>query len=422
MVKSKKKFSKRRGKTKRLLAIVQIGKLLNSTLNLDKILQIILRTATKNLGAERGTVYLIDYGNNELWSKVLQGDATVEIRLPVGKGIAGHVAKTGKKIILKDVYKDNRFNPEVDKKTGYRTKTMLCTPMKDRNRKRIGVFQIVNKRKGFFSHEDIQFLDHLSREACIAIENARLYKEAIEKEKIEKELEVAATIQNMILPKELPELDGYEVSGFNVPSKQVGGDYYDVIRLVDGKIALVIADVSGKGVPAALLVSTLQASLHAYLESNFELAKLVGKLNQVILRNSTQNKFITFFIAVLDPGLKKMNVVNAGHNPPLLARNGGLTKLFTGGIVLGCFDFDRYVSKEYQLQSQDILVLFTDGVTEANNLKSELYGDERLEEFVQANLDKSARELKEVIYQDVKLFAGKAEQSDDITMLVLKVK
>jgi phosphoserine phosphatase RsbU/P len=226
----------------------------------------------------------------------------------------------------------------------------------------------------------------------------------------------------MILPKELPQLEGYEVSGFNLPSKQVGGDYYDVIRLADGKIALVIADVSGKGVPAALLVSTLQASLHAYLESNFELAKLVAKLNQIILRNSTKNKFITFFIAVLDPGLKKINVVNAGHNPPLLVRNGGLTKLLPGGIVLGCVEYDRYVSKEYQLQSEDTLVLFTDGVTEANNLKDDLYGDERLEKFVQTNLDKSAQELQEVIYQDVKLFAGKAEQSDDITMLVLKVK
>ena len=178
-------------RTNRLLELVKIRKLLNSTLRLEKILQIILETATNNLNADRGTVYLIDYKTKELWSKVLQGDIKVEIRLPIGKGIAGHVAKTGKKVILKDAYKDPRFNREVDKQTGYHTKTMLCTPMKDRKGKKIGVIQIVNKLNGYFSQEDIKFLDLLSLDACLAIENARLFKEALEKESIEKELEVA---------------------------------------------------------------------------------------------------------------------------------------------------------------------------------------------------------------------------------------
>ena len=415
-------MEKRRNKTNRLLEIVKIRKLLNSTLRLEKILQIILETATKNLKADRGTVYLIDHKKKELWSKVLQGDLKVEIRLPIGKGIAGYVAKTGKTIILTDAYKHPQFNQEVDKKTGYRTKTMLCTPMKDRKGKKIGVIQIVNKLNGYFSNDDIKFLDLLSLDACLAIENSRLFKAAVEKERIEKELEVAASIQKMILPKTIPQIDGFEIAGMNVPTKQVGGDYFDVIPLHEGKVALVIADASGKGVPAALLVSTLQACLRAYLESNMSLEKLVQRVNGVIFRNSTDNKFITFFIGILDPGSKKLEIVNAGHFPPLIVRNSNLVKISNTGVILGCFESAQFVREEYLLESHDVLVMFTDGITEANNARGKTYGDERFEKIITQNCIKSAHELKEIIYEDVKVFEGSAKQNDDITLLILKVK
>ncbi len=409
-------------RTNRLLELVKIRKLLNSTLRLEKILQIILETATNNLHADRGTVYLIDYKTKELWSKVLQGDIKVDIRLPIGKGIAGHVAKTGKKVILKDAYKDPRFNREVDKQTGYHTKTMLCTPMKDRKGKKIGVIQIVNKLNGYFSQEDIKFLDLLSLDACLAIENARLFKEALEKESIEKELEVAATIQKMILPKTIPEIHGFEISGLCVPAKQVGGDYYDVISLPDGRTAFAIADASGKGVPAALLVSTLQACMRAYLESNFKLDELITRVNRVIFRTSTENKFITFFIGILDPSSRMLQIVNAGHYPPLLARNGNFIRLPTTGVVLGGIESASFVCKEYVLEPNDVLVMFTDGITEANNSKNGAYGDERLEKLILENCNQSASSLKETIYMDVQTFVGGSDQSDDITMLVVKVK
>lgn len=406
--------------TLRLMAIVEIGKLLNSTLNLDKILEIILDTAVKNLNADRGTVYLIDHENKQLWAKVLQGDVKVEIRFPVGAGIAGYVAQTGKKIMLKDAYKDERFNPEFDKKTGYKTKTMLCTPMKNRQGEMIGVFQIINKLEGYFTLDDVKFLDTLSVDACIAIENARLHEESLEKERMEKELEVAATIQKMILPKEVKQIPGFEIAGFNVPSKQVGGDYYDVVHLPNGNVALIIADVSGKSVPGALLVSTLQASLRAYLESDFELTKLVGKLNRVILGNSTVDKYITFFIGILEPKSKKFISVNAGHNPPLLVRKGTITKLKNGGIPLGMVEFDQYICEENILQPDDMIVMFTDGVTEAADKNDEFYDDERLERCAASHPQVSAFQLKDIIHDDLRKFVGNAEQSDDITMLLLK--
>lgn len=408
--------------TIRLMAVVEIGKLLNSTLDLNKILEIILDTAIKNLNADRGTLYLIDHEKKELWSKVLQGDSIIEIRLPLGQGIAGYVAETGKKIILKDAYKDERFNPEFDRKTGYVTKTILCTPMKNRKGQMIGVFQIINRKNGFFTMDDTKFLDTLSVDACIAIENARLHEESLEKERMEKELEVAATIQKMIIPKEIIQIKGFEIAGFNAPSKQVGGDFYDVVQLPNGHLALIIADVSGKSIPGALLVSTLQASLRAYLESDFELTKLVTKLNQIILKNSTADKYITFFIAILDPSTNILRSVNAGHNPPLLCRNGTLRKLTVGGIPLGMYPFDQFESEETVLQSHDALVMFTDGVTEAADKVDEFYDDARLEKCALSNSKLSADELKHVIYGDLKQFVGDAEQSDDITMLILKKK
>ena len=415
-------MKKRRKKTNRLLEIVKIRELLNSTLRLERILQIILETATKNLNADRGTVYLIDHKKKELWSKVFQGDLKVEIRLPIGKGIAGHVAKTGKTIILKDAYKDPRFNDEIDKKTGYRTKTMLCTSMKDRKGKRVGVIQIVNKLNGYFSKDDIKYLDLLSLDACLAIENSRLFKEALEKERIEKELEVAASIQKVILPKTIPQIDGFEIAGMNVSAKHVGGDYFDVIPLPGSKLALIIADATGKGVPAALLVTMLQACLKAYLESNLNLEELMRRVNQMILRSSTGNKFITFFIGILDPSSKKLEIVNAGHCPPLIARNGDLVKLGNTGVLLGCFESAQFVKKEYFLESNDVLVMFTDGITEANNAKGETYGDERLEKIITGNYVKTAHQLKDIIYKDVKVFEGGVEQTDDITLLIVKVK
>lgn len=346
----------------------------------------------------------------------------MEIRLPIGKGIAGHVAKTGKTIILTDAYKDPQFNQEVDKTTGYHTKTMLCTPMKDRKGKKIGVIQIVNKLNGYFSNNDIKFLDLLSLDACLAIENSRLFKEALEKERIEKELEVAASIQKMILPKTIPQVEGFEIAGMNVPTKQVGGDYFDVISLPGGKVALVIADATGKGVPAALLVSTLQACLRAYLESNLSLEELTRRVNRVIVRSSTENKFITFFIAILDPSSKKLEIVNAGHYPPLIVRNCNLIKLPNTGVLLGCFESAAFVRKDYLLESNDVLVMFTDGITEATNAKGEVYGDQRFEKIITENCNQSANELKNAIYKDVKKFEGGIEQTDDITMLIVKVK
>lgn len=414
--------SSTRESLKRLKALVEASHLLNSSLNLKKILAVLLDLATKNLDADRGTIYLVDREKNELWSQVVKGDKTLEIRLPLGKGIAGTVGKTGKTIMLKDPYKDERFDKRFDEESGYRTKTMLCTPMKDKAGKIVGVFQILNKRRAFFNKQDERFLAALSIPASLAIENARLHLAEIENQRMEKELEVAAEIQQQLLPKELPKLAGIQLSAISIPSRTVGGDFYDVIKLDEQKVALVIADVSGKGVPAALLVSTLQAALRTYLELGFSPLELVPKLNNLIYNNATAEKFITFALCVYDTRTSTLLYVNAGHNYPLIVQSGGgIFALNISGLCLGVLPDSRYEQAEIRLHPGDILSLYTDGVTEANNKKYELYGEPRLFSMLSNLAQKDVRDIEIGILEDVRVFSDGTPQADDITMVLMKI-
>jgi sigma-B regulation protein RsbU (phosphoserine phosphatase) len=411
-----------RQKIRRLESLMEASKMLNSTLNLDRLLKLILDLTTKNINADRGTIYLVDHDRKELWSKVLKGTELVEIRLPVGMGIAGYVAKTGKTVNLEDAWKDKRFFAGFDIRSGYRTRTMLCMPLRNRDGKIIGVFQIINKKNGIFTKGDEQFLNAFSDHVSIALENAQLHEAMIEKERIEKEIEIAASIQRALLPKNLPTIPSYQLDAVAMPCKAVGGDYYDIIPLENDRFVLVVADVAGKGVPAALLVSTLQASLHAYIQLGGDLPDLVQRLNSVVCKNTSPERFITLFACVLDPRNHILTYINAGHNYPLCIN--GATRDFTmlaeGGIPLGMFPDATYVRGTMVVRPQDLLVFYTDGVTEAKNKTFSDYGDDRFKKCIEqcAALDASA--IKKTILSDIHAFTGTEPQSDDLTLLLVK--
>src|SRR3989337_2492685 len=217
----------------RLESLIEASKSLNTTLDLDELLKVILDLALKNLGADRGTIYLLDDEKKELWSKVLKGKELVEIRLPLGMGIAGHVAESGKTVNLEDAWKDKRFFSGFDVRTGYVTTTMLCMPMRNREDKVIGVFQMINKKGGVFDLEDERFLRAFSDHVALAIENAYLLQARVEMERVDKEIQIAAEIQNKLLPEKLPSIEGYEIDALAIPCKTIGGDYYDVVPVED---------------------------------------------------------------------------------------------------------------------------------------------------------------------------------------------
>ena len=274
-----------------------------------------------------------------------------------------------------------------------------------------------------YTDVDSEFIFSVASLAMISIENARLFKEALEKQRMEEDLEIARKIQKNLLPKVLPHMDSYDITALNISSKQVGGDYYDVIKLDSTSLLFAIGDVSGKGVPASLLMANLQAMLKTVVKHGMMLNKATDLINDLVTENTMGENFITFFWGILNEETKTLTYVNAGHNPPMLIRDGKIIHLTKGGMILGVLKTSvPYLSDTVPLQKDDVLILFTDGVTEALNKKMEEFTDERLQETVLNNYTKDINEILQIIRDSVQQFVQDATQSDDITLMIIKVK
>jgi sigma-B regulation protein RsbU (phosphoserine phosphatase) len=273
-----------------------------------------------------------------------------------------------------------------------------------------------------FSQADLEFVSSIGNLAIISLENARLFKEAIEKQKLEDELLIAREIQKGLLPNVLPEIPGLRISAANISSKQVGGDYYDVLALPDGRYIIAIGDVSGKGSPAALLMANLQATIRALVPLNLSLSELTGRVNDLMCENTGGNKFVTFFWGAIDREIRSLSYVNAGHNYPyLIHHDGSFDRLDKGGMILGVMKTPvPYEEAVVPCRPGDTLVLFTDGVSEAMSTVQEEYGEERLERALRGALAGTAQEILEAVHRDVLVHTHGAPQSDDITLMVLK--
>jgi len=405
----------------KLERLIEASRVLNSTLDLDKLLDIILETALKIVNGDRGTVYLIDHETQELWSKILKGSEMVTIRLPIGKGIAGYVAATGDTLNITDAYLDPRFNPEIDRKSGYHTDTILCMPMKNKDGKIIGVFQLLNKRNGNFTQDDENFITALSVHAVIALENARLYEEEKALNRMREEVRLAAKIQHDLLPKSIPQIPGYDIAGFSIAAQVVGGDLYDCIPVDAHRAALCLGDVSGKGLPAALLMANVQATLRAQTVTNVPVKECILRSNKLLFQSTSSEKFVTLFYAILDGERHTLTYCNAGHDHPVLVSGEKqIVRLKTGGIVLGIMDAFPFVEESVSLHPGDALVVYSDGVAEAMNAKEEQFGEERLLDVIRRNHCHGARQLIDDIIAAVKSHTGNHPQYDDMTLLVLR--
>ncbi|NOX16774.1 MAG: SpoIIE family protein phosphatase [Chlorobi bacterium] len=299
----------------------------------------------------------------------------------------------------------------------------LILPMRIKNKTKGLILLGARGNKLPYLKSDIEFVSSLGSLAIISIENALLFEEALEKEKLEKELETARKIQKSLLPNKIPVYEEYKIAAVNNSAKQVGGDYYDILELDSDRTLIAIGDVSGKGVQAALLMANVQAFLKSIWKQNITLDKASNLINDLVSENTTDGSFITFFWGIINRKEMKLEYVNAGHNPPLLCRNGEIEHLKKGGMILGVMQtIIPYEAAEIKLQSGDVLVAFTDGITEAMNVNFEEYSDERLEKLALSNCDKTADDLLNVIMNDVMKHTVGAVQSDDITALVLKIK
>jgi sigma-B regulation protein RsbU (phosphoserine phosphatase) len=286
-------------------------------------------------------------------------------------------------------------------------------------------FEIYDKesRNGAIDFEitDELLLESISRQVHVALANRELGRQALEKQRIEQEVAVASEVQQELLPDTLPEITGYDVAGINIPSTEVGGDYYDCIPLDDGRYALIVADVTGHGISASLLVNSFHAAIYSFLTTEFTLKELVQKLNKVIYTASPMNKFITAFLAILDPASGEIEYVSAGHNPAYMSTPTKKSiELNAGGIMLGMMGFDiPMASEKVTLEKGQRFLIYTDGIPEADNRKGEMYDDPTLAVFFEEHGDLGAQHFIDDLIADVKKFTAGAPQNDDITALYL---
>ena len=409
---------------KQLSALFEATRLLNSTLDLAELLELILKIARAEVNADRGTVYLVDKERRQIWSIVAMGLEKQEIRLPFGTGVAGTVAASGHPINVEDAYKLACFDPSTDQKTGYHTKSLLCLPIRHKGGEIVGVIQLLNQTiDGRFTVEDQDFLEKLSGHMAMALENARLHRAALEKQRMERELEMARGIQRSLLPDAPPTIPGYELAVSNTPCFEVGGDYYDFLSLGPQTLLLVIADVEGKGVSSALVMSNLQATLRALVTHLHSLEVLALSLNEMICNDTKSKKFLSIFLGLLDTRRNGLHYINAGHVPPVIVNGetGEYQLLQAGGTVVGLFPDSEYQRGSAKLKPGDILVLCTDGITEPCNLEEEEYGSERLAECVSRNRQKTADQIVDAVHRDVDEFSFGGVHTDDKVLMLLKV-
>ncbi len=406
---------------RRLEKVIEASKLINSALDLGELLKVILDIAVHIVDADGGTVYLVDARSGELLSRVLEASEPITIRLPIGKGIAGYVAATGDTLNISDAYLDARFNPEVDRQTGYRTKTILCMPMRNKDGSIVGVFQLLNKRDGVFTREDENAINALSVHAAIALEKARLYEEERTKLALEKELAAAHTVQVGLLPKNFPAVKGYEFFASSIPAKSVAGDLYDFVPLGNGNVAISLGDVSGKGLPAALLMANVQATIRAYSRLNPSPGNCVRRSNDLLFNSTAADKFVTLFYGVLDTKTHVFRYTNAGHERPFFFRKGrSATALEAGGIPVGVLDHFNYEEGVVEFGKGDVLMIFSDGIQDAVDPAGTRFGVERIKEVAGKCLGSSAETIVSTVFKEIARHVSDTPQFDDMTLIVAK--
>ncbi|MCI0494518.1 SpoIIE family protein phosphatase [candidate division KSB1 bacterium] len=404
-------------KIQELNTLFDIGKELNSTLDTEKILTLLSYAVMGQMIINRCMIFVQDNGKMKLaTAKGHRNDE--EIQSFYHEQFLVELTKISDAAIL-----DKQQSYDEPLKNLQQVGIRVIVPMRIQNKTK-GLLAIGERiTKIEFQDYDIEFLSTLGNEAMICLENARLFEETLEKQRMEEELAIAREIQQKLLPQKCTVLERYDISAINVSSRQVSGDYFDCIELSSEIVCLAIADVSGKGTGASLLMANLQATLHALIEANVSLPEIAGKINNLIYRNTTYDKFITFFFGFLNVKENTFTYVNAGHNPPILMREDGSIKLLdVGGLLLGMMPNMPYQQETVSLVPGDWIVMYTDGVTEATNNADEEFEEQRLIATVRMNRDHTAEQMRDKILSEVKEFSEDQPQNDDITMLLLKVK
>lgn len=399
--------------------LLGVTRSLSSTFDLDEVMEAIFTSLRQVVDYDAAAIYLMNPLTQALEMASCSGypeGCEDAFGLQVGQGIVGWVAKHGTPVIVPDVRSDSRY---VTARAG--TRSEIAAPMLFDGRV-VGVFNLESDHDDTYHEGHLDLLSAFTAQAAVAVERARTALERVERRRLEKELAIARDIQQSFLPAKPPNVPGFDLAGASITHDEVGGDYYDFIPVSSSRMGLVIADVSGKGIPAALLMAGFRMGLLAEIRNEFAIRAVVRKANALMHESTERDKFVTMFYGVLDWKHRVMIFSNAGHNPPLLLRRNGRTEaLHDGGVALGVLPEAIYDERPVALQPGDVLVMYTDGVSEAENEQQEQYGTDRLEQVVRKHRDAPAREIVERVVRSVEEWAGDRGPSDDLTLLVARV-
>jgi serine phosphatase RsbU (regulator of sigma subunit) len=419
------------GDLRQIATLLEGLRALGSGRVLDEVLALVLDSAIEVTGAERGFIMLADASRG---LEFTLGRGLGHISLPgqtfhTSRKIPEEVFATGEARVVADLLDADLADGHMGT-IAFGIRHVLCVPLKlvhyvDRpdvveRPEPIGVLYLDGRDRGtLLSATTRSALETLAWEAALAIENARLYREAIEKTRLEQQMKIGAEIQQALLPRGHYSGDGFELACASAPCLAIGGDFFDYLDLPDGAFGFVIGDVSGKGLPAALLTAMLQGIFVTEASLGHSPAEALVRFNHMLIRKAILGRFATLFYGVL-AGDGRLTYTNAGHNPPIVAGRSRIRRLASGGTIIGVFPEAVYEQETVQLEPDDVVVVFSDGVTEAFDKEWNEFGDERLVDYVRTNRDLPPMKLLDELIASIKAFVGGAPQSDDMTILILR--
>lgn len=371
------------------------------------------------VGADRCSIWLVDRKSGELWTKVAHG--VDELRIPMGQGLVGASIASNETIVVNDTASDPRF---LGSAGDYVTKSVLVIPLRGSDGNVIGALQALNKAGGF-SAEDVDLLALAAGYSASALENQRLRLEAETARLMMRELEIAREVQQRLFPEKSPSLPGLECTAVCRAAKSVGGDYYDFIPMDDGGLFFTLGDVAGKGIAAAVLMASIQASIRSQVMTPPKsLEQLVGTFNKAVESFSRSERYSTLFCGQFSADFRELTYVNAGQSEPMLYRKatGKVERLSTGGPPVGLLSFAQYSQETIRFEPGDVLLCYSDGVSESTNLAGDMWDDIEVRHILQASAAEPVAEIQRRVIEGADRFAGEAEQADDLTVMVIQGK
>jgi len=394
-------------------ALIRAGRELAGHRPLNELFEVIMDLSMEAVLAGRGVLMTLE--GDELKARAARGAG-----FKISNTVRDRVIKEKSSLLVRDAQMDQALKAQMSIVQNS-VRSMIAVPLQTNDRV-IGLIYVDSPDMiREFSREDLGLLTVMANVAAIRIEHARLNEIELVERAMSKELDQAAHIQMGLLPSAPPKAEGMDIAGRTSPCRTVGGDYYDYLEFPDGRLGMLVGDVAGKGMPASLLMSSLQARVKVLFEEGDRLAEKITRLNKATTAHTPDNRFITFFMTVADPATGELVFTNAGHNPPLLVRaKGGFELLAGGGMILGILPMAQYEEFRINMERGDTLVLFSDGVTEAVNPSDEDFGEQRLADLVASMKGRSALEIMEAVHTEVARFTQGAPPADDITVVVAR--